>query len=448
MIANGHRVGRKVHGGLATTPWRADEPMVPYLAFFAAGDFVVDRRAPPRPPRGTSRSRSSSPSATQRRVDEADEAVARRIVAWLEDAARRLPVLDHRWAGRPGCAAASRWRTRPGRRTQPSAAAQRRDSSSTSWPTSGSATRSRSQNWGDIWLNEGFGDVHGGALRRDPRRPVGARPGCAAATTSTAPRDRLLGPRDRRPAARERSIFAGDVYDRGGDDAAGAAQPDRRRRLLDGCCAPGSPNARAATARPRDFEALAEQRQRGGPRRLLRRLAAHRRAARRHRGQRAAADARRLSAAAPTGRSRSPRASRTRRCRRRPPAVRAPRRAPRLSGALVDISTVVAVEQHDVRARPPRAPAGTRPTIAGSSTSGSKPTTVPSGSAVTADFRCSTLADGYADHAWRRAASSRAASWSTPGRLVRPPSPTQTVPPCLSTSPPSRVPGASIRAIR
>lgn len=42
VIANGTREGREVHGGLATTHWSADEPMVPYLAFFAAGDFTVE----------------------------------------------------------------------------------------------------------------------------------------------------------------------------------------------------------------------------------------------------------------------------------------------------------------------------------------------------------------------------------------------------------------------
>ena len=42
VVANGHRVGRKVRGRLATTRWRAREPMAPYLAFFAAGDFAVD----------------------------------------------------------------------------------------------------------------------------------------------------------------------------------------------------------------------------------------------------------------------------------------------------------------------------------------------------------------------------------------------------------------------
>lgn len=41
VIANGLRVGRDVRGRLATTHWRATDPMAPYLAFFAAGRFVV-----------------------------------------------------------------------------------------------------------------------------------------------------------------------------------------------------------------------------------------------------------------------------------------------------------------------------------------------------------------------------------------------------------------------
>ena len=43
VIANGRRVSRHHHGRLATTHWRASEPMAPYLAFFAAGDFAVAR---------------------------------------------------------------------------------------------------------------------------------------------------------------------------------------------------------------------------------------------------------------------------------------------------------------------------------------------------------------------------------------------------------------------
>jgi aminopeptidase N len=41
VISNGSLVGRVVKGRRATTHWRSREPMAPYLAFFAAGDFEV-----------------------------------------------------------------------------------------------------------------------------------------------------------------------------------------------------------------------------------------------------------------------------------------------------------------------------------------------------------------------------------------------------------------------
>jgi aminopeptidase N len=42
VVANGRLVRRAVHGERVTTHWRAAEPMVPYLAFFAAGRFAVE----------------------------------------------------------------------------------------------------------------------------------------------------------------------------------------------------------------------------------------------------------------------------------------------------------------------------------------------------------------------------------------------------------------------
>jgi aminopeptidase N len=45
VVSNGAMVGRTVKGELATTHWRSTEPMVPYLAFFAAGDFEVRKGA-------------------------------------------------------------------------------------------------------------------------------------------------------------------------------------------------------------------------------------------------------------------------------------------------------------------------------------------------------------------------------------------------------------------
>ena len=43
VISNGVRKGRTVHGRRATTHWRMADPMTTYLAFFAAGDFAVER---------------------------------------------------------------------------------------------------------------------------------------------------------------------------------------------------------------------------------------------------------------------------------------------------------------------------------------------------------------------------------------------------------------------
>jgi aminopeptidase N len=41
VVSNGELKGRRVGKRSTTWHWRADEPMVPYLAFFAAGDFTI-----------------------------------------------------------------------------------------------------------------------------------------------------------------------------------------------------------------------------------------------------------------------------------------------------------------------------------------------------------------------------------------------------------------------
>ena len=43
VISNGELKGRRVGRRSTTWHWRADEPMAPYLAFFAAGDFSIAR---------------------------------------------------------------------------------------------------------------------------------------------------------------------------------------------------------------------------------------------------------------------------------------------------------------------------------------------------------------------------------------------------------------------
>ena len=42
VIANGRQISRTVDGALATTRWRARDPMAPYLAFFTAGDYTIE----------------------------------------------------------------------------------------------------------------------------------------------------------------------------------------------------------------------------------------------------------------------------------------------------------------------------------------------------------------------------------------------------------------------
>ena len=41
VVSNGKLRGRKTSKGMTTWHWKADEPMAPYLAFFAAGDFTL-----------------------------------------------------------------------------------------------------------------------------------------------------------------------------------------------------------------------------------------------------------------------------------------------------------------------------------------------------------------------------------------------------------------------
>ena len=43
VVSNGKLRGRKVGKRSTQWHWRADEPMVPYLAFFAAGDFAIEK---------------------------------------------------------------------------------------------------------------------------------------------------------------------------------------------------------------------------------------------------------------------------------------------------------------------------------------------------------------------------------------------------------------------
>lgn len=82
VIAGGRLVGREVHGRLATTTWRAREPMVPYLAFFAAGRFEVERGESLGRPWYSAVSKQLSPA--QRQVAMGLMKKTPRLLRWLE----------------------------------------------------------------------------------------------------------------------------------------------------------------------------------------------------------------------------------------------------------------------------------------------------------------------------------------------------------------------------
>ncbi len=82
VVAGGERVGRVVTGAFATTRWRSTEPMAPYLAFFAAGPFAVERGAHRGLPWTTAVSRAV-PARDFRRSRRLMRHSAR-LTAWLE----------------------------------------------------------------------------------------------------------------------------------------------------------------------------------------------------------------------------------------------------------------------------------------------------------------------------------------------------------------------------
>ena len=280
--------------------------MAPYLAFFAAGHFEVRQGLD----HGLPVAGRRLPGAAPRRPAPRSMRLMRRtpgIVHWLQHDLGPLPVLDHRRAhhepesglraGEPDPADLRRvlpLGEHRGARAGPPVVRRLR--------VRGGLARHLAQRGGR--------DLHGGAVRRDPRRLVG--PDLAAEDLRRVRRRRVvLEPRPRRPGARPPLRLAG--LPAGGHDAAGPAAPDRERRLLAVAAPVGGRPPRAATGRPRSSppspRRSAARTSRGssrpgcatraGPRGPPRTASAERRG-------------RITRAGAPTGRSRTPRASRTR----------------------------------------------------------------------------------------------------------------------------------------
>ena len=82
-VANGRLVGRDVGRGWTSWHWRSRQPMAPYLAFFAAGDFRLERGNAGGTPYVLAVSAAAHRTAQQRRA----LALMRRtprVLAWLE----------------------------------------------------------------------------------------------------------------------------------------------------------------------------------------------------------------------------------------------------------------------------------------------------------------------------------------------------------------------------
>ena len=218
VIANGRRVAHHVDGNQATYHWRADEPMVPYLAFFAAGRFRVSQGVRDGLPWlvAVSRGLPASQQRTSMRLMEKTPGA----VAWL---ATQLGDYPFSQTGglttslSPGFALENQ--TRPTypvlgssgtgiRRARAGAPVVRR--------------LGRGRELARHLAQRGLRHLHGGALRRDARRP--GRPGLAGVVVELLRRRRpVLAPGRLGPGAAQHLRLAG--LPARGDDAAGAAPP-------------------------------------------------------------------------------------------------------------------------------------------------------------------------------------------------------------------------------